>query len=360
MKDSQGICKICGREFEYDSKIQKGIYCCKECRYKDHSNIIKNSYTEERRRVQSINAKKQMEDPNQRKLRHDRLAGIKHTEEHIMKNSESHKTKVDYRKIALEAHGTRCQRCGKELTGGSDTCVHHINGEHYIDDITDNSPNNLMVLCRSCHTKLHHEQRDFVERFVGLTQFERAANNILDGLKRMGFVLDDPNFKDTPKRVARAYYEIFEGVKDTEEKVKNILATAFPSEGHNDMIVNTNIVAFSMCPHHLLPVEYRVAVAYIPNKNGKVLGLSKLARLVELLAKQPMLQEDYTQKIAECLQTIDPEGVAVKVEGRHMCMRMRGVRSVTSSVTTSAVRGVFKEAEARNEFMMLVKDSAQW
>ena len=276
-----------------------------------------------------------------------------------MKNSETHEQHIDYRKIAFESHGLKCARCGKKLTEES-AVVHYINCQPYIDEFADTTPENLMVLCTSCHSKLQNKQRAFVEQFVGLTQFEEAANLILDGLKRMGLSLDDANFKDTPKRVARAYYEIFEGVKDKDKKVEEILGTSFPSEGHNDMIIAKNIVAFSMCPHHLLPVEYRVALAYIPDPEGNVLGLSKLCRLVQLLAKQPALQEDFTHEIVECMNRIHPQGVAVMVEGRHMCMRMRGVRSVESAVSTDAVSGCFKQASTRNEFLMLVKNSFVW
>lgn len=351
----QSTCKVCGKQFLYDDRISKGIYCSKVCRYKDHSNIIKNSYTEERRKMQSDNAIKQMQDEKQIQIRKDKLTGVKHSEEWNQHNADAHRVRVDYRKLAFDAHGCVCARCGKQLTP-EEAVVHHINGEHYIDELTDNSPENLMVLCRSCHTKLHHEQRDFINKFVGLTQFERAAVNILDGLKRMGFKLDDENFKDTPKRMARAYYEIFEGVQDTTQKVESILNTSFPSQGNDDMVVATNVVAFSMCPHHLLPVEYRVAVAYIPDPNGRVLGLSKLSRLVALLAKQPALQEDYTQQIVNALQTINPQGVAVMVQGKHLCMRMRGVKSVETVVTTSAVSGLFKTNHStKMEFLDIIK-----
>lgn len=379
MKKLEAVCRVCGKHFMYNPQIQQGKYCSKECRYKDHSNIIKNSYTDEHRKVQSQNTKKQMQDPEQIKIHKLKLTGVKKSKEHVMNNSESQKKyweseqgmgrkqqlseekrkNVDYRKIAIDAHGLVCQRCGKKLLP-EELVVHHINEEHHVDEITDNSPENLMCLCHSCHLKLHHELKTLHTEFTGLKQFEQAANLIIDGLKKMGLKIDAENFKDTPKRVARAYYEIFEGVKDTQKQVEHILSTSFPSEGHNDMIIAKNIVAFSMCPHHLLPVEYRISLAYIPDPNGRVLGLSKLCRLVKLLAKQPILQEDFTQQIVKAMERINPQGVAVMVEGRHMCMRMRGVKSVESSVTTDAVSGCFKQSSTRNEFLMLIKDSFKW
>jgi GTP cyclohydrolase I len=189
------------------------------------------------------------------------------------------------------------------------------------------------------------------EKKISYDYFKAAAESIIAGLNVLGF--DDPdNFEDTPARVARAYLEIFNGVIDTDNQVQQILSTAFPSEGHNDMIVASGITVFSMCPHHLLPVEYKIAVGYVPNKNGKVLGLSKLVRLVEALAKRPVLQETLAQDIIKALETIHPEGAGVSINGRHLCMRMRGVKSVDSSVKTSAVVGCFKEYPAcRQEFI---------
>lgn len=247
----------------------------------------------------------------------------------------------------LQYQGNRCARCGKELK--EDYCVNVIDS------------NNPFILCPSCDEKYEREYKEFQSNFLGIPEFEIAAQYILAGLKKMGIPDDEANFKDTPKRLARAYYEIFEGVVDTDNKVKSILETAFPSDGHNDMVVDSNIIAFSMCPHHLLPVEYRVCVAYVPKKDGKVLGLSKLSRLVKLLAKQPMLQETYTQKIADYLfEGINAEGVGVRVVGRHMCMRMRGVKGSESSVTTSAVRGCFGEPECRQEFMQLAENNTRF
>lgn len=186
----------------------------------------------------------------------------------------------------------------------------------------------------------------------GYAEFKQAAEYILQGLEKMGFV-DEENFKDTPARVARAYCDIFEGCENTQDQVDEILQTAFPSSSNN-MVVETGIRCFSMCPHHLLPVEYLVTVAYIPSEDGKVLGLSKLARLVTLLAKRPMLQEEYAQQIVDQLQKIGVEGAAAIVEGQHMCMRMRGVKSVGGSVTTSSVSGCFRtDPSCKQEFTTL-------
>lgn len=343
-KTEKGVCEQCGKEFMYDPHQSKGRFCCWDCRKKAHGKIIKESYTPELRAKHSEAAKRQMQDPNQIEIRKSKRV------------ADKHRKRVDYRSVAIEAHGNICQRCGKEVSG-YELVVHHIDGDHYIDEITDNSPDNLMVLCRSCHNKLHNELRKTQDRFFGQTDFEIAANYILEGLKKLGFEIDYDNFHNTPKRFARAYQEIFEGCTDTETKVQEILSTTFPSDGFRDMIIEKDIVCFSMCPHHLLPVEYHVCVGYIPSKTGEVLGISKLSRLVELLAKRPMLQERFTHEIVDYLSRIQIDGAIAVVEGQHMCMRMRGAKAINSTVTTTAISGVFEDdPSAKQEFFEHVSD----
>lgn len=173
----------------------------------------------------------------------------------------------------------------------------------------------------------------------------------------MGFEPDYDNFHATPKRFARAYYEIFEGCVDTQRQIDEVLATKFPSNGNDSMVVAKDIVCFSMCPHHLLPVEYHVCVGYIPNKSGEVLGISKLGRLVNILAKRPALQEAFTKDIVDNLHKIGISGAIALVEGQHMCMRMRGAKAVNSTITTTAVSGTFADdASAKAEFMSDIQD----
>lgn len=208
-----------------------------------------------------------------------------------------------------------------------------------------------LILCKSCRDKLEAELTEYRSKFVGCKEFEEAGKLILKGLESLGFELDEQNFKDTPKRLARAYREIFDGCVNTQQKIDSILATSFPSDGHGDMVIEKDIVCFSMCPHHLLPVEYHVCVGYIPAEDGRVLGISKLARLVEILAKRPALQETFTHDIVDQLHRIGVQGAIAVVEGRHMCMRMRGAKSANASVTTTALEGVFRyDAAAKKEF----------
>lgn len=357
-----GKCLTCGKEFEYNTSNRVGKFCSNSCRYKKHSEIIKNSYTPELRQLKKDLAIKQMKDKEQIKIRKTKLKGRKMTEEHIQKLKEAH-PKMDcnsYRERALEHYGHVCARCGKSFDE-SNLHVHHIDGNNGGTEIGNHSIENLMVLCRSCHAKLHNELRKSTIQFAGLSHFKKAAHEIFKGLQQMGLDITDVNFKDTPQRVARAYYEIFEGVQDTEEQVKQILSTGFPANGMNNMITACGVCAFSMCPHHLLPVEYRINVGYIPKGDGLVLGISKLSRLVRILAKRPVLQETLCEDIVDALMSIGSEGAAVAISGRHMCMRMRGIKDPTASVYCQSMRGCFKTNHAcREEFLMLTKDGLEF
>lgn len=165
---------------------------------------------------------------------------------------------------------------------------------------------------------------------------------IFQGFKEeLGIDTNDPNFSETPERVERAYYEILSGGKDTNKQIEEILAKSFPSDGYEGPIVSTDIIAYSLCPHHLLPVVYTVYVAYMPSKEGNIIGLSKINRVVEVLAKRLVLQEKFTKDIVDFMNKIKPHGVAVYVEGIHFCMRMRGVKSQRAVVTTSHMSGCF-------------------
>lgn len=157
---------------------------------------------------------------------------------------------------------------------------------------------------------------------------------------------------DTPKRVANFYEEVFAGLH---LDPANRLSAIF-SEDHDEMVIVRDIPFHSMCEHHLVPFVGKAHVVYIPNQ-GRVVGLSKLARVVEDYARRPQLQERLTSQVADLLMTkLRPQGVMVVVEAEHMCMTMRGVRKPGASTVTSAVRGVFETSAAtRSEAMLLIK-----
>lgn len=180
---------------------------------------------------------------------------------------------------------------------------------------------------------------------------EKVANLIRELIIELG---EDPNregLKKTPTRVARAFEYLTKGYREDIEKVLN---GAIFKEKYNEMVIVKNIDFFSLCEHHLLPFYGKVHIAYIPN--GKIVGLSKIPRIVEVFSRRLQVQERLTQQIADTLnEYLNPKGVAVVVEARHLCMIMRGVEKQNSVATTSAMHGVFAEdVKTRNEFMHLI------
>lgn len=180
-----------------------------------------------------------------------------------------------------------------------------------------------------------------------------ATQQVLRAMKEnLGIDTEGQNFRETPARVGRAYLELFAGAINTKEQVKEILSKRFEAKT-KEMVVVGPVHVWSVCPHHLLPVELQVWTGYIPEMN--VLGLSKLARLVELLAKRPALQEDTTSDIAlELLKGLRPRGSACLIRGRHLCMAMRGVKK-DAVTTTTHLTGVFLEPPVRAEFLAAVR-----
>lgn len=189
-----------------------------------------------------------------------------------------------------------------------------------------------------------------VEDSVDLPRIEGAVREILTAI---GDDPDRPGLKDTPRRVARAYAELFAGLRVDPNEV---LKTSF-DEDHNELILVRDIEVQSFCEHHLLPFTGVAHVGYIPGETGQVAGLSKLARLVEVYSRRPQVQERLTSQIADQLyKSLDASGVIVVVECEHTCMSMRGIRKRGSTTVTSAVRGLLQsDARTRAEAMALVR-----
>jgi GTP cyclohydrolase IA len=180
----------------------------------------------------------------------------------------------------------------------------------------------------------------------------RAEAAIRELLHAIGEDPERDGLRDTPARVARAYREMFSGLYTDPDSVLN---TMFDEE-HNEMVIVKEIPLYSTCEHHLVSFHGVAHVGYIPGKDGRVTGLSKIARLVDLYAKRPQVQERLTSQIADALvNKLDPGGVIVVVEAEHLCMAMRGVRKPGAVTTTSAVRGQFKtDAASRAEALDLI------
>jgi GTP cyclohydrolase IA len=184
---------------------------------------------------------------------------------------------------------------------------------------------------------------------VDLAKIERGVRLILEGI---GEDLDRPGIRDTPIRVARMYEEITTGLRSDPTEVLQI---GF-EEGHDEMVMVRDIPLYSLCEHHLLPFVGKAHVAYIPKEDGRLTGLSKLARLVDGLSRRPQVQERLTAEIANALvERLDPRGAMVVIEAEHLCMSMRGVRKPGAITVTSAVRGQFRDfMSTRMEAMNLI------
>ena len=186
-----------------------------------------------------------------------------------------------------------------------------------------------------------------------LALFTAGYRQILEGIAALGFDITDANFADTAARAAKGLHELIHDQKQVHSQVEALLSKTFPAK-YTEMVISKHNTAFGVCPHHLLPVVYRVSMAYIPT--DKVLGLSKLSRLGRLIARGPRLQEDLTHELADILfHNLQSQGSAVYIEGLHMCMAARGVGAHEARLVTSGVRGVFLEQQAtREEFIKLV------
>ena len=184
---------------------------------------------------------------------------------------------------------------------------------------------------------------------VDRARIEKAVREILEAI---GEDADRDGLQRTPERVANMYEEIFSGLDD--QPARHLTIT-FEAE-HDEMVMVRDIPLFSVCEHHLVPFAGRAHVAYIPGEDGKITGLSKIARLVEGFARRPQVQERLTTQVADALvDVLAPTGVLVMIEAEHLCMSMRGVKKPGALTVTSAVRGLFKtNAATRAEALALI------
>ncbi|WP_026125012.1 GTP cyclohydrolase I FolE [Nocardiopsis alba] len=183
---------------------------------------------------------------------------------------------------------------------------------------------------------------------------ERVARAVREILIAIGEDPDRDGLLETPDRVARAYEEQFAGLG---QKPGDVLTTVFEA-GHEEMVLVKDIELYSTCEHHLVPFYGVAHVGYIPGEDGRITGLSKLARLVDVYARRPQVQERLTGEVADAtMEHLEPRGVIVVVEAEHLCMTMRGVRKPGAQTVTSAVRGIFRSSDrTRAEAMSLILD----
>jgi GTP cyclohydrolase IA len=179
----------------------------------------------------------------------------------------------------------------------------------------------------------------------------RAEAAVRELLIAIGEDPEREGLRETPARVARSFSEIFKGLQESPEEV---LSTTFDI-GHDELVLVRDIEVYSTCEHHLVPFHGVAHVGYIPSLEGRITGLSKIARLVDVFAKRPQVQERLTTQIADAMvEVLRPRGVVVVIECEHLCMSMRGVRKPGARTTTSAVRGSLREPATRAEVMALI------
>jgi GTP cyclohydrolase I len=188
---------------------------------------------------------------------------------------------------------------------------------------------------------------------VGDPRVERLAVHVRGLLGELGLDLQDPNLRETDRRVARLYLEMFAGLEEGAEP----RVTTFPNdEGYSHMVMEKKIPFYSMCAHHLVPFYGHAHMAYIPRE--RILGLSKFARILEFYAKRPQLQERLTEQVVSYLEEkLQPLGAMVVIEARHLCVEMRGVKKPGAVTVTSALRGIFHQKPVREEFLDLLRRS---
>ena len=182
-------------------------------------------------------------------------------------------------------------------------------------------------------------------------EFENSVKNILEYL---GEDINREGLEKTPSRVRKALEFMCSGY---DKDPKKIINQALFTSSNDEMVVIKDIEFYSMCEHHMLPIIGKAHIAYIPN--GKVVGLSKIPRIVDVFARRLQIQEQMTEQICDALhETLNPKGVAVMIDARHMCMEMRGVQKICSTTVTSALRGLFKrEKKTKDEFLSIVAQS---
>jgi len=190
------------------------------------------------------------------------------------------------------------------------------------------------------------------ETVAGPFDLERAERAVRELLIAIGEDPERDGLRDTPARVARAYQEVFAGLQMSAEEV---LTTTFDA-GHDELVIVRDIELYSTCEHHLVPFHGQAHIGYVPNDNGRITGLSKLARLVDVYARRPQVQERITSQVADALvRILQPRGAIVVIEAEHLCMSMRGVRKPGAKTITSAVRGSLLHPATRAEAMALIQ-----
>ena len=347
-----GICKLCGKEHTQTSD-NTGKHSSRKG--KTNEEFYGKERAEEISNKLRVSAQRQHQDPAYRKAQSDRMSGRILTEEHKRGISEGNKGPrapisiawYEIRKKVRERANNKCEICGvseEELLGQGKRrlMVHEKNYDKTIPTLED-----CVLCCPSCHAKEHGTPTTRNDRQRTVT------HAVLGLLKSLNIDITNSNFLETPRRFASVLLD-FSGLEtDWKFEAEEMYDSIFEHDGEG-LIAESGITTYTLCPHHLLPVKYTISLAYLPK--GYAIGLSKLSRLCELLAKDFQLQERYTKRIADSLVTyLKTPDIVVVTLGEHWCMRMRGVKDPNSQVIVSEMRGDFRESHAlRMEVLSLL------
>jgi GTP cyclohydrolase I len=231
----------------------------------------------------------------------------------------------------------KCENCGAP----SKLVLHRLTYDRAVP-----GGDEVRLVCVKCHREVYH-------KFQLEDKKKKVIEKVGELLGVLGLSCSDENFYETPARFSRMLIEFTQTEEELEVELEEIQSQVFPS-GVSELVVVKDIAVFGLCPHHLLPVEYQIAIGYLPE--GLVLGLSKFSRIAELLSKKPALQEDLTVQIRDVVSgMLATKNVGVSIKGKHFCMVMRGVKQRDSVVKTSALGGVLlNDRGAKKEFFDLV------
>ena len=369
------ICLVCGKKFkgisnthlkhhnltpeEYKKKYPDSKMICdkstqqrlQKIEGKTYEEIYGEEKAEQLRAIRSEATRRSFEVSERRQKNIDAHTGKVLSEETKMRIAEGHAI-FPLSKLRIELYkkyGKKCQICGCD-ENDKKLVIHHKNYDHYPESIDD-----VMIVCRSCHTKLHNAQRKTDEDITTkINTIKRATSDILRAIVPGKYLEYDEHFADTPRRVAGAYKELCGIGLDVNKEIEEVIEL-FDNTSDELILVNTRAV--TLCPHHLMTVELDIKIGIVPDKY--LVGISKFQRISELLAKQPIIQEEYTNILADNLMKwIIPKGVICVVEGRHNCMRERGIKEPDAKMITSAVRGIFAvDHSLKMEFFELLKNN---
>ncbi len=335
------ICKRCKNKFSGYGDRKFCTYICYKKYKKTHHNKYSNCPKCKKEFLSNISSKKLYCSKKCYKLDVPRRKEICSKAGKAYVANKQARPWTTYRKRALDKYGPGCSTCGDIPKDIRDSVVHHKDGRNYPGG--NHTIENLVVMCRSCHNKLapqHH-------KMMGDRLVEKDVANMLLHLK---LDVEDPNLKDTPRRIATLYDHMFSGLKSENKPDFTVFPNTKPKY---DQIILVRADFMSMCSHHFMPFYGEAYFGYVPDKH--IVGLSKIRRVLQYFAHRPQLQERLTQQTIELLhKKLKPKGSMLVTYAKHMCIIVKDPSQKDSQTVTSAIKGCFNTPAIRNEFLQLV------